>query len=66
MSANVPANTKVNVGNITVWLNRVHTSGNGLEVRMIEITVSGSNPLGLPIGSDIAVASAFAAAYPHP
>jgi hypothetical protein len=61
---NVPANTHIAVGNITVWLHRVLHKANGVDVRMIEITVAGSNPFSLPVGSDIIVARANMAVFP--
>lgn len=64
LPANVPANTKINVGNITVWLHRVFTRANGIDVHMIEVVVNGANPFGLPLGADIQVARAYMSVFP--
>ncbi len=61
---NVSPNTKITIGNLTVWLNREIPSANGIVVRMIEITVGGTNTFGLSTGTDIQVASAQTYAYP--
>lgn len=68
MPATVPPNTKISIGGITVWLNRVirGSAGNAIVVRMIEITVPKANTFGLPIGADITVASASAGGSPTP
>ena len=65
MAAVVAPNTKISIGGLTVWLNRVIQSQGAITVRMIEITVNAANTQGLPIGSDIQVASAMAAGYPN-
>ncbi|MHB8660300.1 MAG: choice-of-anchor P family protein [Solirubrobacteraceae bacterium] len=62
-SSNVPPNTKVSVGNITIYLHRVLRTANSIEVRMIDIFVTGSNGFGLPIGTEIRVADAEASAH---
>ncbi len=64
--ANVAPNTKMTLGGLTIWLNRVTQTKTGITIRMIEVHVSGSNTQGLPIGSDIQVASASASAFPFP
>lgn len=64
MPANVPANTKISVGNVTVWLHRVFLTAHGTGVRMIEINVHGSNPFSLPVGADIVVAQANMTVFP--
>jgi hypothetical protein len=66
IAGNVAPNTKINLGGITVWLNRVIQTSRNITVRMIEVSVTGANPQGLPIGSDIQVANASAGAYPAP
>ena len=65
MAAVIAPNTKISIGGLTVWLNRVIQSQGAITVRMIEITVNAANTQGLPIGSDIQVASAMAAGYPN-
>jgi hypothetical protein len=62
--ASVPANTKIPVGNLTVWVHRVITKANGVDVRMLEIVAHGSNPFGLPLGADIIVANADMYVFP--
>jgi len=61
---NVAANTKVAIaGYGTLWLHRVMKSNNHIEVRMIELEVTQSNVLNVPIGSDIRVADAEASLH---
>jgi hypothetical protein len=59
----VAANTKIVVGNVSVWLHRVTLDAFSIEVRGIEVIVTGSNPYGLEVGSRIQVAVARAVAF---
>jgi len=59
----VAPNTKIRVDGLTIWLHRVITSSNNIEVRMIEIIVKRSNPFGLQIGTDVQVAVAEASVH---
>ena len=45
ISADVAPNTKITVGNLTIWLHRVLMNSNRIEVRMIEIIVNGAEPV---------------------
>lgn len=63
ISGDAPPNTKIKVDGLTIWLHRVITSSNNIEVRMIEIIVKGSNPFGLQPRTDIQVAVAEASAH---
>jgi hypothetical protein len=61
---NVLANTRVDIEGVgTLWLHRLIKSGNHIEVRMIEFVVTQTNPLNLPVGSDIRVADAEASLH---
>ena len=70
--ANVAANTKLTLtmtvnGNQvtlgTLYLHRVIQGTNSITVRMIELVIASGNPLGLPTGMDITVASASASLH---
>jgi hypothetical protein len=64
INEDVPANTKVHIPGLgKLWLHRVIHTPNSIEVRMIELIVTHSNTLGLPVGSDIQVAVAHASAH---
>jgi hypothetical protein len=63
IAGDVAANTRIRVDGLTIWLHRVITSSNNIEVRMIEIVVKRSNPFGLDIGTDIQVAVAEASVH---
>jgi len=63
IAGDVAPNTRIRVDGLTIWLHRVITSSNDIEVRMIEIVVKGSNPFGLDIGTDIQVAVAHASVH---
>ncbi len=60
---NVAANTQITVDGLTIWLHRVIQKPNQITVRMIEIIVTGSNPFGLNLNTDIQVAVAEASAH---
>lgn len=60
----VAPNTQVPILNLgTLYLNRVHTSSNAIDNRMIELIVNQNNSLGLPIGLDIIVGYAEASLH---
>lgn len=62
INANVGPNTSVSIAGLgTLWLHRVIRTSTSIEVRMIELVVNQSNSRGLPIGTDIRVAVAYAA-----
>ena len=66
--ANVAANTKLTItlnGKTlgTLYLHRVIQGTNSITVRMIELVIAAGNPLGLPTGMDIIVASASASLH---
>jgi len=63
ISGDVARNTQVTLGNVTIWLHRVIQHPNSIEVRMVEIVVSGPNPFGLQTGTDIRVARAEASVH---
>jgi hypothetical protein len=63
ISGDVAPNTKITVGNLTIWLHRVIKTSNSIEVRMIEIIVKGPNPFNLQTGTDIQVAVAEASVH---
>ena len=63
ISGDVAANTKITVGNLTIWLHRVILTPNSIEVRMIEIIINGPNPFNLQTGTDIRVAVAEASVH---
>jgi hypothetical protein len=63
IAGDVAPNTKIRVDGLLIWLHRVITSSNNIEVRMIEVVVKGSNPFGLDIGTDIQVAVAEASVH---
>jgi hypothetical protein len=60
---NVAANTQITVDGLTIWLHRVIQKPNQITVRMIEIIVTGSNPFGLNLNTDIQVAVAEASVH---
>src|SRR6266702_1359868 len=60
---NVAANTQITVDGLTIWLHRVIQKPNQITLRMIEIIVTGSNPFGLNLNTDIQVAVAEASAH---
>lgn len=61
---NVAPNTKVTIANLGVlYLNRVITTSNYVENRMIELVINQNNSLGLPIGLDIRIAYAEASLH---
>ena len=39
-------------------------TANGIDVRMLEVMVHGTNPFGLPLGADIQVARAYLSVFP--
>ena len=59
----VAANTQITVDGLTIWLHRVIQKPNQITVRMIEIIVSGANPFGLNLNTDIQVAVAEASVH---
>ena len=64
IDAHVAANTRISLAGIgTLWLRRVISTPNSIEVRMIEVEVTQANALGIPIGSDIQVGVAHASAH---
>ncbi len=63
ISGHVAPNTKIVVGNVTVWLHRVIRNSNSIEIRMIEVVVHGVNSQGLVKGTHIQVAVAEASAH---
>ena len=63
ISGDVARNTKITVGNLTIWLHRVIQTPNSIEIRMIEIIVNGPNPFNLQTGTDIRVAVAEASVH---
>ena len=67
---NVGANTKITLKDIatgktigTLYLHRVIKNTNSITVRMIELVIASGNPLNLPAGMDIIVASASASLH---
>jgi len=61
---NVPPNTRLSIAGLgTLWLHRVLHTSNSIEVRMIELIVTESNTIGIPIGTDIQVAVAEASVH---
>jgi hypothetical protein len=53
---NVPPNTRVPLAGFgTLWLHRIVTTADSIEIRMLEIQITEENVLGLPIGADIRV-----------
>src|SRR5713101_4319089 len=61
---NVPPNTRLSIAGLgTLWLHRVLHTSNSIEVRMIELIVTESNSIGIPIGTDIQVAVAEASVH---
>jgi hypothetical protein len=61
--ADVPPNTMMSGGGLTIWLHRVIQRSNSIEVRMIEVIVTGPNAGGLQIGLDLRVAVAEASVH---
>jgi hypothetical protein len=61
---NVMPNTQVKIANLgTLYLNRVHTTNNYIENKMIELVVNQTNTLGLPLGLDIVIGYAEASLH---
>ena len=61
---NVAPNTRLSIAGLgTLWLHRVITTPNSVEIRMIELIVTESNSFGLAIGTDVQVAVAEASAH---
>lgn len=63
ISGHVAPNTRIDVGNVTVWLHRVIRHSNSIEIRMVEVVVHGTNPFGLATGTHIQVSVAEASAH---
>jgi hypothetical protein len=64
ISAPVPPNTMINsIPGVTIWLHRVIQKSNSIEVRMIELIVTGPNAGGLQLGLDVRVAVAEASVH---
>jgi hypothetical protein len=63
VASDVAPNTRIIVGNVTVWVHRVIESDRGIEVRAIEVVVNGANPYSLEVGTRIQVAVAEAAVH---
>jgi hypothetical protein len=64
LSGNPPPNTKVMLAGLgTLWLHRVIQTPNSIEVRMIELIVTQSNPFGILVGTDIRVGDAEASVH---
>jgi hypothetical protein len=64
LSGNPPPNTKVMLAGLgTLWLHRVIQRSNSIEVRMIELIVTESNPFGILVGTDIRVGDAEASVH---
>jgi hypothetical protein len=60
----VPPNTKVDLAGIgTLYLYRVLTSANNVDVRMIEVKLAPNNKLGLPTGLDAKISNAEASLH---
>jgi hypothetical protein len=60
----VPPNTKVDLAGIgTLYLYRVLTSANNVDVRMIEVKLAPNNTLGLPTGLDAKISNAEASLH---
>jgi hypothetical protein len=59
---NVPPNTALTIPGLgTLYLHRVVTTNDSIEVTMVELQVLESNHLGLPLGTDIKIADSSAA-----
>jgi len=59
---NVPPNTTLSIPGLgTLYLHRVVTTTDSIEVTMVELQVLQSNHLGLPVGTDIRIADSSAA-----
>ena len=63
IAASAPANTRINIGNITIWVHRVIKESTSIEVRMLEIVVKGPNAFGLSPNTDVRVAVAEASVH---
>jgi hypothetical protein len=63
ISGDVAANTRIKVDGLTIWLHRVITKSNSIEVRMIEIIAKEGNVFGLQTGTDIQIAVAEASVH---
>lgn len=64
VSNSVPANTVLPLPGVgTLYLHRVITTDNFIEVRMIEVVVTQTNSFGLPVGTDIRVGVASASLH---
>jgi hypothetical protein len=60
----VAPNTEINtIPGITIWLHRVIQRSNSIQVRMIELIVTGPNAGGLQLGLDVRVAVAEASVH---
>jgi len=61
---NVPPNTQVSLAGLgTLWLHRVITTSNHIQIIMLELQVDQSNALGLPLGTDVRVGEASASLH---
>ena len=61
---NVPPNTQVNLAGLgTLWLHRVITTSNHIQIIMVELQVDQSNTFGLPLGTDVRVGEASASLH---
>jgi hypothetical protein len=61
---NVPPNTQVNLDGLgTLWLHRVITTSNQIQIIMVELQVDESNTFGLPLGTDVRVGKASASLH---
>jgi hypothetical protein len=64
ISGNPGPNTQVQLAGLgTLWLHRVISTTNMIEVRMIEVVVTQTNVFGIPVGTDIRVAVAEASVH---
>jgi hypothetical protein len=63
ITGSVPPNTMITLAGITIWLHRVIQRANSIEVRMIEVIVTGPNAGGLQLGLDVRVAVAEASVH---
>ena len=64
IGADVARNTKVTLAGLgTLYLHRVIKTANSIEVRMIELIITESNPQNIPIGTDIRVSVARASVH---
>lgn len=63
ISGHVAPNTRIDIGNITVWLHRVIKRANSIEVRQVEVIVRGVEPKGPADALHVQVAVAHASAH---